>query len=87
MGDLNPETGKPVELTKATQQEVAADDVTPTVVRFTPQELGSLNVATRLVDAAKANLSLIWRPLQEKYGLADGITYDRSTGEVKATDG
>ena len=70
-------------------QEVAPDDLAPVrrlPVRFTKEELGLMNVATRLVDTAKTNLAMLWRPIQEKYGLPDGISYDRKTGEVKTED-
>ena len=46
------------------------------------EELATLNCATGLLELAKVNLARTWRPIRAKYGLAQGITYDRDTGQI-----
>jgi hypothetical protein len=94
MADLNPDTGKPVQLadppaTDAPSEETEMPvEVAPTPVgrlpvNFTMDELAALNLATRMTEYAGQNLQAVWVPIRDKYQLVDGTVYDRATGEVK----
>ena len=96
MADLNPDTGKPVQLAEPPAKDAPSEEtemppeseVAPTPVgrlpvNFTMDELAALNLATRMLEYANANLQAVWVPIRDKYQLTDGTVYDRATGEVK----
>lgn len=60
---------------------------TPKDVTLNPEETQAVNTATALITLAKVNFQLVWKPIREKYGLPEEVTFDRDTGKVILPNG